>query len=66
MIEQIILTIMIVWFLVGLTLTLIGALINGCTNYGTNISYIGLWLLGLWVCAVVISICIGLIILVWR
>jgi hypothetical protein len=63
MIGQIIATIFIAWFLIGLMLTSIGSFINGCTNHITNIDEIGYWLLGILLGAVVISIFVGLIIL---
>lgn len=66
MIGQIIATIFIAWFLIGLMLTSIGSFINGCTNHITNIDEIGYWLLGILLGAVVISILVGLIILIWR
>lgn len=65
MIEQIIITVFIVWFLVGVILTSIGSFINGCTNYITNIDEIGYWLLGLLLSAVVICFFVCLIILIW-
>lgn len=70
MIVQIIATVFIVWFLVGFILISIGSFINGCTNHITNIDEIGCWLLefllGFFMGAVVISIFVGLIILIWR
>lgn len=65
MIGQIIATVFIVWFLVGLTLFLIGSFINGCTNHITNIDEIGCGLLAVLLGAVVISFFVGFIILVW-
>lgn len=65
MIGQIIVTVFIVWFLVGLILASIGNFINGCTSHITNIDEIGYWLLGLLLSAIVISIFVGLIISIW-
>lgn len=65
MIGQIIVTVFIVWFLVGLALFLIGSFINGCTNHLTNIDVIGSWLLLLLLGVIVISVSVGLIILIW-
>lgn len=41
MIGQIIATVFIAWFLIGLMLLLIGSFINGCTRYLTKIDEIG-------------------------
>lgn len=65
MIGQIIATVFIVWFFVGLILTSIGSFINGCTNHTTDIEKIGYWLLGLLLAVVVISIFVFLIGLIW-
>lgn len=65
MIGQIIATIFIAWFLIGLALLLIGSFINGCTNHLTNIDVIGSWLLSLLLGVIVISVFVGLIILIW-
>lgn len=66
MIGQIIATVFIVWFFVGLILTSIGSFINGCTNRTTDIEETGYLLLGLLLVAVVIIIFVGLIILIWK
>lgn len=66
MTEQIIATIFIIWFFVGIALISIGSFINSCTDYMTDIDEIGWWLLGLLLGADLIIIFVGLIILVWR
>lgn len=65
MIGQIITTVFIAWFLIGLMLTSIGSFINGCTNHITNIDEIGYGLLTLWLVAALISLVVGFIILIW-
>ena len=65
MIGQIIATVFIVWFFVGLALTSVGSFINNHTNHTTDIEEIGYWLLGLLLAIVVISIFVFLIGLIW-
>lgn len=66
MIGQIIATVFIVWFFVGLALILIGSFINNFTSHTTDIEEIGHWLLGLLMAVVVIGIFVFLIVLIWR
>lgn len=65
MIGQIIVTVFIAWFLIGLMLLSIGSFINGCTRYLTKIDEIGCGLLGVLLGIVAISLIVGLIILIW-
>ena len=66
MIGQIIATVFIVWFFVGLTLILTGRFINDHTIYITDIDDLGYWLLGFLLAVVEICIFVGLIILIWK
>jgi hypothetical protein len=61
---QIIVTVFVVWLLIGLLLTAIGVFIEDCTTHFTNLDTIGLWFLVLWAIAVLIALFVSLIILV--
>ena len=54
MLGQIIVTIFIVWFFIGLLLSIIGIVIDDCTTHFTNLDTIGMWVLIAWLIVVLI------------
>jgi hypothetical protein len=64
MTRQIIVTVFVVWFFIGLLLSIIGIVIDACTTHFTNLDTIGMWVLIAWLIAVLIALFVSLIILV--
>lgn len=64
MIGQIVITVFIVWFFIGLLLSIIGIVIDDCTTHFTNLDTIGMWVLIAWLIAVLIALYISLMNLV--
>ena len=65
MIGQIVITVFIVWFFIGLLLSIIGIVINDCTKLFTYLDTVGIWILVLWMVAVLITLYISLMRLIW-
>lgn len=65
MIDPIVITVFIVWFFIGLLLSVIGMVIENCTTHSTNLVTIGMWVLIAWLIAVVIVETIILLKLIW-
>lgn len=66
MLEQIIVTVFVVWLFIGLLLVAIGKVIDDYTNLFTWLDTIGIWILVLWTKAVLISLFVGAMSLLWR
>lgn len=62
---QIIATVFIMWFFIGLLLSIIGIVIDDCTTHFTNLDTIGMWVLIAWLIAVLIVLYISLMNLIW-
>lgn len=62
---QIIVTVFVVWLFIGLLLTAIGVFIKDCTTHFTNLDTIGFCLLGLWIVAVLITLFVSTMMLLW-